>query len=37
VEFPEFSDVLFSNSLKAFTKPEIRMLGRAFLGGDEDS
>jgi hypothetical protein len=37
VEFPEFLDVLVSNSLKAFTKPEIRMLGRTFIGGNEDS
>jgi len=37
LEFPEFLDVFFSNPLKLFTEVEIRMLGRAFFGGDEDS
>jgi hypothetical protein len=30
LEFPEFLGVLFSNSLKAFTKPGIQMLKSAF-------
>ena len=37
VEFPEFLGVLVSNSLKAFAEPGIRMLGRAFFDGNEDS
>jgi hypothetical protein len=37
LEFPEFLEVFFSNPLKLFTEVEIRMLGKAFVGGDEDS
>jgi hypothetical protein len=37
LEFPEFLGVFFSNFLKLFTKAEIRMLGGAFFGRDEDS
>jgi hypothetical protein len=37
LEFPEFLDVFFSNSLEPLTKPEIRISGSAFFSENEDS